>query len=67
MTSSEITDIERFNDSHKLCAYTEDVPSVRNFVDTIHHGFITKQGWCIKNTMGDLLDAKGDVRVCGKL
>ena len=42
--ASEIADIERFNDSHKLCAYAGVVPSVRNSADTIHHGSITKRG-----------------------
>ncbi len=42
--ASEIADIERFNDSHKLCAYAGVVPSVRNSADTIHHGRITKRG-----------------------
>lgn len=42
--SSEIADIERFNDSHKLCAYAGVVPSVRNSADAIHHGSITKRG-----------------------
>lgn len=42
--SSEIADMQRFNDSHKLCAYAGVVPSVRNSADTIHHGSITKRG-----------------------
>lgn len=42
--SSEIAGIDRFNDSHKLCAYAGVVPSVRNSADTIHHGSITKRG-----------------------
>ncbi len=42
--ASEIADIDRFNDSHKLCAYAGVVPSVRNSADTIHHGCITKRG-----------------------
>ncbi len=33
--ASEITDINRFNDSHKLCAYAGVVPSVRNSADYI--------------------------------
>jgi len=41
---SEIADISRFSDSHKLCAYAGIVPSVRNSADTIHHGRITKRG-----------------------
>ncbi len=41
---SEIADINRFSDSHKLCAYAGIVPSVRNSADTIHHGRITKRG-----------------------
>jgi len=42
--ASEIGGINRFNDSHKLCAYAGVVPSVRNSADTIHHGSITKRG-----------------------
>ncbi len=42
--SSEIADIGRFNDSHKLCAYAGVVSSVRNSADAIHHGNITKRG-----------------------
>lgn len=42
--ASEIADISRFNDSHKLAAYAGVVPSVRNSADTIHHGSITKRG-----------------------
>ena len=42
--ASEIADIGRFNDSHKLCAYAGVVPSVRNSADAIHHGSITKRG-----------------------
>jgi transposase len=42
--ASEIADIARFNDSHKLAAYAGVVPSVRNSADTIHHGSITKRG-----------------------
>ena len=45
VVSSEIADITRFNNSHKLCSYAGVVPSVRNSADTIHHGFsITKRG-----------------------
>lgn len=42
--SSGIDNIERFSDSHKLCAYAGIVPSVRNSADTIHHGSITRRG-----------------------
>ncbi len=42
--ASEIADISRFNDSHKLAAYAGVVPSVRNSADVIHHGSITKRG-----------------------
>ena len=42
--SSEIDNIERFSDSHKLCAYAGIIPSVRNSADTIHHGNITRRG-----------------------
>jgi len=42
--SSEIDRIDRFSDSHKLCAYAGIVPSVRNSADTIHHGRITRRG-----------------------
>ena len=42
--SSEIDKIDRFSDSHKLCAYAGIVPSVRNSADTIHHGKITRRG-----------------------
>ncbi len=42
--SSEIDKINRFPDSHKLCAYAGIVPSVRNSADTIHHGRITRRG-----------------------
>ena len=42
--SSEIDKIERFSDSHKLCAYAGIVPSVRNSADAIHHGSITRRG-----------------------
>ena len=35
--SSEIDKIDRFPDSHKLCAYAGIVPSVRNSVNAIHH------------------------------
>ncbi len=41
---SEIAEISRFSNSHKLCAYAGIVPSVRNSADTIHHGRITKRG-----------------------
>ncbi len=41
---SEIGNIERFSDSHKLCAYAGIVPSVRNSAETVHHGRITKRG-----------------------
>lgn len=41
---SEIGDINRFADSHKLCSYAGLVPSVRNSADTTHHGRITKSG-----------------------
>jgi len=42
--SSEIDKIDRFPNSHKLCAYAGIVPSVRNSADTIHHGRITRRG-----------------------
>lgn len=42
--SSEIDEINRFSDSHKLCAYAGIVPSVRNSADIIHHGKITRRG-----------------------
>ena len=42
--SSEIDKIDRFSDSHKLCAYAGIVPSVRNSADIIHHGRITRRG-----------------------
>ncbi len=42
--ASEIDGVDRFADSHKLCAYAGMVPSVRNSADTIHHGRITKRG-----------------------
>ncbi len=42
--SSEIDNIERFSDSHKLCSYAGIVPSVRNSADTIRHGSITRRG-----------------------
>ena len=41
---SEIAEISRFSNSHKLCAYAGIVPSVRNSADTIHHRRITKRG-----------------------
>ncbi len=41
---AEIDGIERFSDSHKLCAYVGMVPSVRNSADIVHHGRITKKG-----------------------
>ena len=42
--SSEIDNIERFSNSHKLCSYAGIVPSVRNSADIIHHGNITRRG-----------------------
>ncbi len=42
--ASEIADIERFNDSHKLCAYAGVVPSVRNSADIIHHSWHVLHG-----------------------
>ncbi len=41
---AEIGDIERFPDSHKLCANAGIVPSVRNSADKVYHGRITKRG-----------------------
>lgn len=42
--AAEISDIGRFSESHKLCAYAGLVPSVRNSADTVHYGRITKRG-----------------------
>ncbi len=42
--ASEIDGVDRFADSHRLCAYAGLVPSVRNSADTVHHGRITKRG-----------------------
>ncbi len=42
--ASEIDGVDRFADSHKLCAYAGLVPSVRNSADTVHYGRITKRG-----------------------
>ncbi len=42
--ASEIDGVDRFADSHKLCAYAGLVSSVRNSADTVHYGRITKRG-----------------------
>lgn len=41
---SEIGDINRFPNSHKLCAYAGFAPSTRQSGNTTFHGHITKQG-----------------------
>jgi len=44
VVSSEIDGIERFNKSHKLCAYAGVVPSVKSSGDSIKYGPITHHG-----------------------
>lgn len=44
MIFSEIGDINRFPDSHKLCAYAGLVPTTRQYGNTVHHGHITSYG-----------------------
>lgn len=41
---SEIGDINRFTNSHKLCSYAGLIPSTRQSGNTTFHGHITKQG-----------------------
>ena len=42
--ASEVDDIDRFPDEHRLVSYFGLVPSVRNSAETVHHGRITKTG-----------------------
>ena len=42
--ASEIGDIARFSNGHKLTSYFGLVPSVRNSANTVHYGRITKTG-----------------------
>jgi transposase len=44
MIFSEIGDIHRFPDSHRLCAYAGLIPTTRQSGNTVHHGHITKHG-----------------------
>lgn len=44
LIASEIGDISRFPDSHRLCSYAGLVPSTRSSGGTTYHGKITKPG-----------------------